>query len=81
MAPPLTDSRGDWSGGVVIIVFPDRAHARAWYASPAYRAILPLRTANSTAEVILIDGVDPDHRATDILAGAEPASSNAQSGS
>ncbi len=59
---------GDWSGDVVIIAFPDRALARAWYDSPAYRAILPLRTANSRADVILIDTVDADHRATDILA-------------
>ena len=66
---------GDWAGDVVIIAFPDRAHARAWYDSPAYRAILPLRTANSTADVILIDGVDAEHRATDILVAA------AQSGS
>lgn len=43
------------------------AAARAWYASPAYQKVLPLRTRNSEGDVILIDGVGSDHRATDIL--------------
>ena len=70
---PYDRLEGAWSGDVVIIAFPYRARARAWYDSPAYRAILPLRTANSTAEVILIDSVGADHRATDILAAPVPA--------
>ncbi|MBV8627228.1 MAG: DUF1330 domain-containing protein, partial [Paraburkholderia sp.] len=48
--------------------FPDRAHALDWYHSPAYQAILPLRTQNSVGEVILIDAVPPGHLATDVLA-------------
>lgn len=59
---------GDWSGDLVMIEFPDRRSARAWYASPAYRAILPLRRENATGEVILIDAVPPDHRSVDVLA-------------
>jgi len=59
---------GRWSGDLVIIEFPDRARARAWYASAAYREILPLRTGNAEGEVILIDTVAEDHRSTDILA-------------
>lgn len=58
---------GTWPGDLIVIGFPDRAAARAWYASPAYQAILPLRTRNSTGDIILIDGVGDDHRATDIL--------------
>jgi uncharacterized protein (DUF1330 family) len=58
---------GDWSGNLVIIEFPDRTRARDWYASAAYGAILPLRLANAKGEVILIDTVSADHRATDIL--------------
>lgn len=58
---------GTWPGDLIVIGFPDRAAARAWYASPAYQAILPLRTGNSTGDIILIDGVGDDHRATDIL--------------
>ena len=55
-------------GTLIVIAFPDQASAAAWYQSPAYQAILPLRTANADGSVFLIDGVDPDHRATYVLA-------------
>lgn len=58
---------GAFAGDLVMIAFPDRAAAEAWYESPAYREILPLRTRNSEGEVLLIDGVSENHRATDIL--------------
>lgn len=58
---------GAWPGDLIVIGFPNRDAARAWYASPAYQEILPLRTRNSEGDVILIDGVGSDHRATDIL--------------
>lgn len=58
---------GNWPGDLVIIAFPDRQTAHAWYASPAYQAILPLRTRNSEADIILVDCVEDNHRATDIL--------------
>lgn len=61
---------GDWPDDLIVIAFPDQARARAWYGSPAYEAILPLRTANSEGDVILVDGVDQSHRATDILPGS-----------
>lgn len=59
---------GDWPGHLVVIGFPSREQARSWYDSPAYREILPLRTEHSVGEAILVDGVGPEHRATDILA-------------
>lgn len=58
---------GQWPGDVVVVAFPDMASARAWYASPAYQAILPLRVRNASAAVILVDGVADDYRATDLL--------------
>lgn len=58
---------GAFSDDVIVLAFPDRRNAEAWYASPAYQAILPLRTRNSDGDVLLIDGVDDDHKATDIL--------------
>ena len=54
-------------GTVIVIEFPNRAHAEAWYASDAYREILPLRTENTVSTVFLVDGVDRDHKATDVL--------------
>jgi uncharacterized protein (DUF1330 family) len=34
---------GKWPGDLIIIEFPDREMARAWYGSSAYQSILPLR--------------------------------------
>jgi uncharacterized protein (DUF1330 family) len=53
-----------------VIAFPDKDAAAGWYASDAYQAILPLRTNNATGWAILLEGVDRDHKATDILEGA-----------
>ena len=58
---------GTSPGTMVVIEFPDRAHAIEWYGSPAYQAILPLRTDNSTSTVFVVEGVGADHRATDVL--------------
>lgn len=63
---------GEWPGHVVMLAFPDRARARDWYHSAPYQAIVRLRTDNSTGDLVLVDGVDPEHRATDILPGARP---------
>ena len=52
---------------LIAIAFPTIESARLWYASPAYQALIPLRQQGSAGEVFLIDGVDEQHRATDIL--------------
>lgn len=59
---------GSWPEELVTIAFPDLAAARAWYASPAYQAILPLRTGSLEGDLVLVEGVGAGHRATDILA-------------
>ncbi len=61
---------GDWSGDLIIIKFPSFQDALDWYNSPAYRKIAPLRSANAQGEVIIVNGVNADHRATDILKSA-----------
>jgi uncharacterized protein (DUF1330 family) len=58
---------GSWPGNLIVIEFPGREQASAWYNSDAYQAIVTLRTDNSESDVIMIDGVDPDHKATDVL--------------
>ena len=60
-------------GVIVAIEFADRDTARAWYQSEAYHQILPLRVNNSRSRALLIDGVEPEHRATDVLGGAPRA--------
>jgi uncharacterized protein (DUF1330 family) len=67
-----TPLEGDWAGDLIVIEFPDRARAEGWYASPAYQAILPLRTRNSDGTVVLVDTVADGHRATDILPAPRP---------
>ncbi|TQM45545.1 DUF1330 domain-containing protein [Pseudonocardia cypriaca] len=59
---------GEFPGFLIVIGFPTREQADAWYTSPAYQEILPLRLENSTGSAILVDGVGADHRATDVLA-------------
>ncbi len=64
-APQMLE--GTDPGTVVIIEFPDHAHAIEWYESAAYQEILPLRTDNSTSTIFILDGVGRDHVATDVL--------------
>jgi uncharacterized protein (DUF1330 family) len=40
----------------VVLEFPSRAAAEAWYASEAYQAILPDRTNNAIGSLVLVDG-------------------------
>ncbi|WUH88964.1 DUF1330 domain-containing protein [Streptomyces sp. NBC_00433] len=48
---------GAWPGLVVLMEFPDRAAADAWYNSPEYQAIRPLRVNSSIADLVLIDSL------------------------
>lgn len=43
----------------VVIRFPDRAAAEAWYNSPGYQQIVPIRVAHSTGVLMIVDGYDP----------------------
>lgn len=58
---------GSLQQDVVVIEFPDIERARAWYRSPAYQEILPLRARNSSSVIFLVDGLPAGHLATDIL--------------
>jgi uncharacterized protein (DUF1330 family) len=60
---------GRANGDLIVIAFPSIENARNWYESPAYQAIIHNRTQNSEGMVFLVEGVDPDHHATDVLAG------------
>ena len=58
---------GSWPGHLIVIEFPDRSRASAWYNSEAYQEIVALRTDNSESDVIVVDGVGSQHRAPDVL--------------
>ena len=59
---------GTWPGHLIVIEFPDRGRASAWYNSGAYQEIVALRTDNSESDVIMVDGVGNEHKPTDVLA-------------
>jgi uncharacterized protein (DUF1330 family) len=73
--PKVVVAEGEWPGTLVIIEFPDAERATAWYTSPAYQEILPLRTRNIEGAAILVEGVGsayhPSSRAADMRAFAE----------
>ncbi|MGW8379084.1 DUF1330 domain-containing protein [Streptomyces sp. ODS28] len=48
---------GTWPGDVVMIRFPDMETARAWYGSPAYQELIPLRTPHLSGDIVLVEGV------------------------
>lgn len=65
---PHHEMEGSWHGQITVLLeFPDIDRAQAWYASPAYAEILPLRTRNSEGEVVLIEGV-PERYSADTVA-------------
>ena len=43
----------------VILKFPSKEAARAWYNSPEYQAIKHHRTDNSTGDMVLVEGFAP----------------------
>ncbi len=59
---------GEFDAAIVVLEFPDIDAAHAWYQSPGYQAILPLRTENSRGIAFLVEGVPPDYRGADKLA-------------
>ncbi|KAA0023893.1 DUF1330 domain-containing protein [Antrihabitans cavernicola] len=59
---------GEWPGSLIVIEFPDRAAVGGWYRSEKYQQILRLRTDNAAGIAMIVDGVDADHKATDVLA-------------
>ncbi|QLY32662.1 DUF1330 domain-containing protein [Nocardia huaxiensis] len=65
--PGQTVMEGPADSNFVVVEFPTRQAAQDWYNSPAYQAILPLRTANSTGSAVIAEGCGADHIATDIL--------------
>jgi len=45
---------------VVVLEFPTREHAWAWWASPEYAEAKALRQASAATEMVLVDGLAPD---------------------
>lgn len=43
----------------VVLEFPSMEAARAWYASPEYQGILPIRLRSTASRMAFVDGLDP----------------------
>lgn len=59
--PEVDVMEGQWPGTVVILEFPSMQAAHDWYASPAYQAILPLRTRHIDGDTLIFPGVGPGY--------------------
>lgn len=46
-------------GYLVVIAFDSVARARAWYDSPAYQAIQPIRANSTRSRILIVQGVAP----------------------
>jgi uncharacterized protein (DUF1330 family) len=44
-------------GYIVVIGFDSAEKARAWYGSPAYKAIRPIRQSSTKSRLLLVEGV------------------------
>ncbi|WP_067972463.1 DUF1330 domain-containing protein [Nocardiopsis trehalosi] len=58
---PHEVKEGSWDGDIVMIGFPGIAEARAWWDSPAYQEIAPLRSRHMKGDIIMIEGVPEDY--------------------
>ena len=63
----------EWPGTIVILEFPDVDTARAWYTSPGYQEILPLRTRNIEGDAFVVKGVEQPYSAAATAAALRAA--------
>jgi uncharacterized protein (DUF1330 family) len=54
---PMTQVEGSGPDRHVVISFPTREQALAWYHSPEYQAILPIALRSSTRDLVIVDGI------------------------
>ena len=67
---------GAWPGHVVVIGFPSIEKARAWWDSPAYQEIAPLRSRHIAGDIVLVPGVAEDYDAAATARGMRTAMSS-----
>ena len=55
---------GEAPQGIVVIAFDTVEQARAWYDSPAYQAIMPIRRSAVKGRMFLVHGLAPQPQTT-----------------
>lgn len=58
---------GDAVTDAIVIEFPSRDQLRAWWDSPEYQQIMPLRTRHMQADIVFVDGLPEGYRGADAL--------------
>ena len=53
----LETLEGKSADGMVILEFPDKASARAWYNSEEYQAVVPLRQKGAPYRAFMVEGL------------------------
>ena len=56
---PVRSLEGEATKRIVMIAFPSVEQAQAWYDSPAYRAIRPIRHRSAKSRVFIVEGFQP----------------------
>jgi uncharacterized protein (DUF1330 family) len=53
-----TKEGSEVTGRIILIKFDSMAQAKAWYHSPAYQAIAPIRQRSGNTRVYIVEGLD-----------------------
>ncbi|QRN98491.1 DUF1330 domain-containing protein [Archangium violaceum] len=53
----VTSLEGEPTKRIVMIAFPSMEQAQAWYDSPKYREIMPIRHRSAKSRVFIVEGV------------------------
>ncbi|WP_415947560.1 DUF1330 domain-containing protein [Streptomyces sp. KLOTTS4A1] len=69
---------GSWDEDVVMIGFPGKDEARAWWDSAAYQEIAPLRRRHTEGDIILVGGVPEGYDAKQTAVAVRAALGTAQ---
>ena len=56
---PVKSLEGEATKRIVMVAFPSVERAQAWYDSPAYRAIRPIRHQSAKSRVFIVEGLRP----------------------
>lgn len=64
---PYIPLEGTWTSDLVVVEFPTMEAATAWYHSPAYQAIRPLRTQHTEGQMLLVHGKPEGYKGADLL--------------
>ncbi len=51
------EGSGKLPSNIVVLEFPSREHAKAWYNDPEYAPLIKLRQSGSDAELVLVEGL------------------------